>query len=69
MSPLNVALVLFVFTDLWLEFGLDESGVGVDWLAEDLYWPWILVNSGLAAGVALVAPQVSDMLARLSGED
>lgn len=58
MSPLNVALVLFVFLDWWMEFGLHESGVGVDWLAEDLYWPWILVNTGLAAGCAAIASAV-----------
>ena len=69
VSPLNVALVLFVFLDWWLEFGLDESGVGVEWLAQDLYWPWILVNSGLAVGVAFVAPHVSDLLAAMSDED
>ena len=68
-SPLNVALVLFVFLDWWLEFGLDESGVGVDWLAEDLYWPWILVNTALAVGVAIVAPRVSELLSGPSGEE
>lgn len=68
-SPLNVALVLFVFLDWWLEFGLDESGAAVDWLAQDLYWPWILVNSGLAASVALIAPRLSEMVSGSSRDD
>ena len=66
VSPLNVALVLFVFLDWWLEFGLAESGIGFDWLAEDLYWPWILVNTGLATAVALAAPRISNYLAQRS---
>ncbi len=69
LSPLNVALVLFVFLDWWLEFGLDESGVGVDWLGEDLYWPWILVNSGLAVTVAYLAPHITSLFAQDSDED
>ena len=64
VSPLNVALVLFVIMDWWLEYGISESGAGADWLAEDLYWPWILVNSGLAATAALIAPRASAWLKR-----
>ncbi len=59
VSPLNVALVLFVIMAWWLEFGLDESAAAVSWLEEDLYWPWILVNSGLATTAALIAPRVA----------
>ncbi len=69
VSPLNVALVLFVFLDWWMEFGLDESGVGAGWLGEDLYWPWILVNTGLATGVALVAPRVCELIAQQPADD
>ena len=68
VSPLNVALVLFVLLDWWMEFGLHDSGVGNDWLSEDLYWPWILVNSGLAIGVALISPRVSEWLAQSTSE-
>ncbi|MCY3568925.1 MAG: hypothetical protein OXH38_09885 [Chloroflexi bacterium] len=64
VSPLNVALVLFVIMDWWLEYGISESGVGAEWLAEDLYWPWILINGGLAATAALAAPRVSVWLKR-----
>ncbi len=65
-SPLNVAFGLFVFFDLWLEFGISDSGAGDSWLAEDLYWPWILINSGLAIVCALLAPRVA---AFLRGDD
>ncbi len=63
-SPLNVAFGLFVISDLWLEFGIAESGAGDSWIAEDIYWPWILVNSGLATSVALIAPRVSAWFGR-----
>lgn len=62
VSPLNAALGLFVIFDLWLEFGIAESGAGVSWLAEDIYWPWILVNTGLAVTSALLAPSVAEFL-------
>ena len=62
VSPLNVALALFVFFDLWLEFGIADSGAGDSWLAEDIYWPWIVVNTGLAISVALIAPRVCQLL-------
>ena len=31
----------------------------MDWLAEDLYWPWIVVNTGLAATVAVLGRRTS----------
>lgn len=62
VSTLNAAFALFVIFDLWLEFGIAESGAGDSWLAEDLYWPWILVNSGLAVLCALLAPRVAEFL-------
>ena len=63
-SPLNVAVALFIFLDWWLEHGLAASGASDPWLAEDIYWPWILVNTGLAATVALAAPHISQHLGR-----
>lgn len=62
VSALNAAFALFVIFDLWLEFGIAESGAGDSWISEDIYWPWILVNSGLAIFAALLAPRVAAFL-------
>ncbi len=62
VSTLNAAFALFVIFDVWLEFGIAESGAGDSWLAEDIYWPWILVNSGLAVLCALLASRVAEFL-------
>ena len=56
-SPLNAATALFVLLLWWLEWAIEETGIGVDpWGLQQLYWPWLLTTTGLAAAVRVVAP-------------
>ena len=64
-SPLNVALVLFIVLTWWLEYGAEASGVGAaSWGVQELYWPWIVFTTGIAAGCAIVAPPIAKCLTR-----
>ena len=65
-SPLNVTLGIYVYLLWWLEYGINESGIGADpWGNQELYWPWILATLGLALGVRIVAPPIA---ARVRGD-
>ncbi|MDE2968289.1 MAG: hypothetical protein OXS30_12495 [Chloroflexota bacterium] len=56
LSPLNVALALYVFFAWWLEYGANASGVGSDsWGTAELFWPWLLFTMGIAAGACIAA--------------
>ena len=58
-SPLNVTLAVYVYLQLWLEYGVNESGIGSDpWGYQELFWPWILATLGLALGVRIIAPYI-----------
>ena len=64
-SPLNVALALFIVLTWWLEYGAEASGVGAaSWGRQELYWPWIVFTTGIAAGCAIVAPPIAKRLTR-----
>ena len=64
-SPLNVALALFIVLTWWLEYGAEASGVGAaSWGVQELYWPWIVFTTGIAAGCAIVAPPIAKCLNR-----
>ncbi len=65
LSPLNVAVAIYAFLLLWLEYGAEISGAGGVWVRQELYWPWMLWALGLAAGARVVAP----MVARRFGSD
>ncbi|MDE2745573.1 MAG: hypothetical protein OXI41_06250 [Chloroflexota bacterium] len=66
VSPLNVALALYVFLAWWLEYGANASGVGADpWGTAELFWPWLVFTLGLAAGSCIAA----GALARRIGSD
>ena len=69
-SPLNVALVLYVFLTWWLEYGANASGVGADpWGTQEIYWPWLLFTVGIAAGACVAAPWITRRFAQRSGDE
>lgn len=69
-SPLNVALVLYVFLTWWLEYGANASGIGADpWGTQELYWPWLLVTVGIAAGACIAAPWITSHFAPRFGDE
>ena len=69
VSPLNVATSLFIFLVWWLQYGAEVSGVGADpWGYQEVYWPWILMTTGIAVGCAIVAPCITDCLNRRAGD-
>jgi len=66
ISPLNVALALYIFFAWWLEYGANASGVGSDpWGTAELFWPWLIFTLGIAAGACIAA----GALARRLGSD
>ena len=65
LSPLNLAVAIFVFLLWWLEYGAAISGAGVTWVQQDLYWPWTLWMMGLATGARIVG----SISARRFGDD
>ena len=66
LSPRNVTVGVYVYLLWWLEYGINESGIGMDpWGTQELYWPWILATLGLALGVRIVAPPLA---ARVRGD-
>ena len=68
LSPLNLTVALYVYLQWWLEYGVNESGIGADpWGYQELYWPWLLSTLGLALGVRIIAPYVADYTARCLG--
>ena len=68
VSPLNVATSLFIFLIWWLQYGAEVSGVGADpWGYQEVYWPWILMTTGIAVGCAIAAPYITDCLNRRAG--
>ncbi|MYD73605.1 MAG: hypothetical protein F4Y11_04975 [Chloroflexi bacterium] len=69
VSPLNVALALYVFFAWWLEYGANASGVGSDpWGTAELFWPWLLFTVGIAAVACVAAPRICEMIAGASEE-
>ena len=65
VSPLNVAVAIYAFLTLWLEYGVEISGAGAVWGRQEIYWPWLLWSLGIATGARVVAP----MIARRFGSD
>ena len=63
LSPLNLAVAIYAFLTLWLEYGAELSGAGAVWVRQEIYWPWLLWSLGLAAGARVVAPMVARRLA------
>jgi len=67
VSPLNVALALYVFLCWWLEYGANASGIGADpWGTQEIYWPWLLFTVGIAAGACVAAPWITNCFAQWS---
>ena len=64
LSPLNVAVGLYIFFNVWLEYGAELSGVGWKWGSEELYWPWILWQVGLPGLARILAPMLVQRLSR-----
>ena len=63
VSPLNVALALYVFFAWWLEYGANASGIGADpWGTAELFWPWLLFTLGIAAGACVAARALAPRL-------
>lgn len=63
LSPLNVAVAIYAFLTLWLEYGAEISGAGAVWARQEIYWPWLLWSLGIAAGARVVAPMIARRLA------
>lgn len=65
VSPLNLALVLYIFFTWWLEYGANASGVGSDpWGYQELYWPWLVFTVGLALATRIAGPIIARRLGR-----
>ncbi len=62
LSPLNLAVAIFVVLLWWLEYGAEISGATVQWVQQEFHWPWLLWSLGLAVGARLIAPQLSERL-------
>ena len=68
LSPLNMTVAVYVYLQWWLEYGVNESGIGSDpWGFQELYWPWLLSTVGLALAVRIIGPYIAACTVRCLG--